>query len=254
MYAYVSTPTDNRVIRIADGDVPKPILTGIPKGATGNMGSLIFTSPTTLVVQTGDAGDPAAGGRPGFAGRQGAAHRAAHNGQPGAADHRADRDGRRRRPVHRSVGRLPLHHRPHPDRRPAAAHHQGLEGVDGVDLARSPGRGGLRRAGRHGAGQSRQHQADGGGAAGTGHRRGHRRARGGPSGPARTRVGAAARRPTATCGARRSTRRPATPRSSTTSCSRCSRRAADSRAATPTTPRNQQFRREWPTGRARRPV
>src|SRR6476619_7901981 len=46
MYAYVSTPTDNRVIRIADGDVPKPILTGIPTGATGNMGSLIFTSPT----------------------------------------------------------------------------------------------------------------------------------------------------------------------------------------------------------------
>ncbi|MDF1898699.1 PQQ-dependent sugar dehydrogenase [Mycolicibacterium smegmatis] len=59
MYAYISTPTDNRVVRIADGDVPKPILTGIPKGATGNMGSLIFTSPTTLLVQTGDAGDPA---------------------------------------------------------------------------------------------------------------------------------------------------------------------------------------------------
>lgn len=59
MYAYVSTPTDNRVIRIADGDVPKPILTGIPKGATGNMGSLTFTSKTTLLVQTGDAGDPA---------------------------------------------------------------------------------------------------------------------------------------------------------------------------------------------------
>ena len=32
MYAYVSTPTDNRVIRIADGDVPKPILTGHPQG------------------------------------------------------------------------------------------------------------------------------------------------------------------------------------------------------------------------------
>jgi glucose/arabinose dehydrogenase len=59
MYAYVSTPTDNRVIRIADGDVPKAILTGIPKGATGNSGSLIFTSPTTLLVQTGDAGSPA---------------------------------------------------------------------------------------------------------------------------------------------------------------------------------------------------
>jgi glucose/arabinose dehydrogenase len=59
MYAYISTPTDNRVIRIADDDIPKDILTGIPKGATGNAGSLIFTSPTTLVVQTGDAGNPA---------------------------------------------------------------------------------------------------------------------------------------------------------------------------------------------------
>jgi len=58
MYAYVSTPTDNRVIRIADDDIPKPILAGIPKGATGNTGALIFTSPTTLLVQTGDAGDP----------------------------------------------------------------------------------------------------------------------------------------------------------------------------------------------------
>ncbi|BBY61746.1 PQQ-dependent sugar dehydrogenase [Mycolicibacterium sarraceniae] len=59
MYAYISTPTDNEVIRIADGDIPKPILTGIPKGANGNSGSMIFTSPTTLVVQTGDAGNPA---------------------------------------------------------------------------------------------------------------------------------------------------------------------------------------------------
>jgi len=65
MYAYVSTPTDNRVIRIADGDVPKPILTGIPKGATGNTGALKFTSPTTLMVLTGDAGDPALANDPG---------------------------------------------------------------------------------------------------------------------------------------------------------------------------------------------
>nr|CRL77782.1 glucose/sorbosone dehydrogenase [Mycolicibacterium komanii] len=65
MYAYVSTPTDNRVIRIADDDIPKPILTGIPKGATGNAGSLIFTSPTTLLVQTGDAGNPADAANPG---------------------------------------------------------------------------------------------------------------------------------------------------------------------------------------------
>ena len=65
MYAYVSTPTDNRVIRIADDDVPKPILTGIPKGASGNMGALTFTSPTTLLVLTGDAGNPAQAGDPG---------------------------------------------------------------------------------------------------------------------------------------------------------------------------------------------
>lgn len=58
MYAYVSTPTDNRVVRVADGDVPKDILTGIPKGDSGNTGALIFTSPTTLVVLTGDAGSP----------------------------------------------------------------------------------------------------------------------------------------------------------------------------------------------------
>jgi glucose/arabinose dehydrogenase len=65
MYAYISTASDNRVVRIADGDIPKDILTGIPKGATGNTGSLIFTSPTTLLVQTGDAGSPALAADPG---------------------------------------------------------------------------------------------------------------------------------------------------------------------------------------------
>jgi glucose/arabinose dehydrogenase len=59
MYAYISTPTDNRIIRVADDDIPKDILTGIPKGANGNTGALLFTSPTTLVVLTGDAGNPA---------------------------------------------------------------------------------------------------------------------------------------------------------------------------------------------------
>jgi len=59
MYAYISTPADNRVIRIADGDTPKDILTGIPRGATGNTGALMFTSPTTLEIMTGDAGNPA---------------------------------------------------------------------------------------------------------------------------------------------------------------------------------------------------
>ena len=50
IYALITTPSDNRVVRIAPGDVAKPILTGIPKGATGNMGALYFRSPTELLV------------------------------------------------------------------------------------------------------------------------------------------------------------------------------------------------------------
>ncbi|WP_343601177.1 PQQ-dependent sugar dehydrogenase [Mycobacterium sp.] len=68
MYAYISTPGDNRVIRITEGDVPKDILTGIPKGAVGNTGALLFTSPTTLIVLTGDAGNPALAVDPGSLG------------------------------------------------------------------------------------------------------------------------------------------------------------------------------------------
>ncbi len=64
IYAYISTSTDNRVVRIASGDTPKPILTGIPKGATGNVGSIYFRSPTELLVATGDAGNPAAASDP----------------------------------------------------------------------------------------------------------------------------------------------------------------------------------------------
>ncbi len=55
-YAYVSTPTDNRVVRVTPGDDPKVILAGIPKGPTGNAGSLLF-SGRDLIVATGNAGD-----------------------------------------------------------------------------------------------------------------------------------------------------------------------------------------------------
>lgn len=58
LYAYITTPTDNRVVRLAPNDVPKPILVGIPKGPVGNMGTIYFKSPTELLVATGDAGDP----------------------------------------------------------------------------------------------------------------------------------------------------------------------------------------------------
>ncbi len=65
IYAYVTTPSDNRVVRIAPGDVPKDVLTGIPRGADGNAGALAFASPNELMVLTGDAGDPVAAADPG---------------------------------------------------------------------------------------------------------------------------------------------------------------------------------------------
>ncbi|MFI6867282.1 PQQ-dependent sugar dehydrogenase [Nocardia sp. NPDC050406] len=62
MYAYITTPSDNRVVRISTegGGEAKPILTGIPKGPNGNRGSIDFHTPDRMVVLTGDAGDPAA--------------------------------------------------------------------------------------------------------------------------------------------------------------------------------------------------
>ncbi|MDY6807405.1 MAG: PQQ-dependent sugar dehydrogenase [Actinomycetota bacterium] len=64
IYALITTASDNRVVRLAPNDVPKPILVGIPKGATGNMGAMFFRSPTELVVATGNAGNPAAAADP----------------------------------------------------------------------------------------------------------------------------------------------------------------------------------------------
>ncbi len=58
IYAYVTTPTDNRVIDFTlDGPVT-PVLTGIPKGATDNTGQLWFDDKGRLYVGTGDAGSP----------------------------------------------------------------------------------------------------------------------------------------------------------------------------------------------------
>lgn len=60
IFALITTPSDNRIVRIAPTGSVKPVLTGIPKGATGNMGSITFTGPNTLTVATGDAGDSGA--------------------------------------------------------------------------------------------------------------------------------------------------------------------------------------------------
>ncbi len=64
MYAYISTPSDNRVIRIASGDIPKNVLTGIPRGSQGNRGAIEFYGPRQLLVLTGDAGSPSAAMNP----------------------------------------------------------------------------------------------------------------------------------------------------------------------------------------------
>lgn len=57
VFAYITTATDNRVVRIAPGDVPKPVITGIPRGATDNRGALAQDRTGALLLATGDAGN-----------------------------------------------------------------------------------------------------------------------------------------------------------------------------------------------------
>src|SRR5687768_12345407 len=57
-YAYVSTATDNRVVRFPLGGTPNPVLTGIPRGERDNGGGLWFAPDGTLFVGTGDTGRP----------------------------------------------------------------------------------------------------------------------------------------------------------------------------------------------------
>jgi hypothetical protein len=46
------------VVRIAPGDVPKPVITGIPRGATNNRGALALDRGGALLLATGDTGNP----------------------------------------------------------------------------------------------------------------------------------------------------------------------------------------------------
>ena len=64
VYAYLSTATDNRVVRFPLGGTPNPVLTGIPRGDTDNGGALLFGADSTLFVGTGDTGNPALAGDP----------------------------------------------------------------------------------------------------------------------------------------------------------------------------------------------
>lgn len=67
VYAFVTTATDNRIVRIATGDVPKDVFTGIPRGtgaAGHNGGRIAFGADGYLYVATGDAGVTGAGDDP----------------------------------------------------------------------------------------------------------------------------------------------------------------------------------------------
>ena len=59
VYAYVTTKTDNRVVRFALRGAVTPVLTGIPKGRTGNGGRIAFGADGFLYIGTGDTGKPA---------------------------------------------------------------------------------------------------------------------------------------------------------------------------------------------------
>lgn len=59
IYAYVTTARDNRVVDFTLNGPVTPVLTGIPRGASGNAGRIAFGADGDLYVSTGDAGRPA---------------------------------------------------------------------------------------------------------------------------------------------------------------------------------------------------
>ena len=64
VYAYVTTPLDNRVIDFTLTGPVTPVFTGIPKGTSGNSGRIAFGADGDLYIGTGDAGEPALAANP----------------------------------------------------------------------------------------------------------------------------------------------------------------------------------------------
>ncbi|MFN2519410.1 MAG: sorbosone dehydrogenase family protein [Jatrophihabitantaceae bacterium] len=58
IFAYLSTPSDNRVVTFTLKGPATPVFTGIPRGASGNTGRIAFGSDGLLYIGTGDAGHP----------------------------------------------------------------------------------------------------------------------------------------------------------------------------------------------------
>lgn len=59
IFAYITTPRDNRVVAFTLTGPITPVLTGIPRGRTGNTGRIAFAADGSLLIGTGDAGRPA---------------------------------------------------------------------------------------------------------------------------------------------------------------------------------------------------
>jgi glucose/arabinose dehydrogenase len=58
IFAYVTTPRDNRVVAFTLNGPVTPVLVGIPRGRrTGNAGRITFAADGSLLVATGDAGN-----------------------------------------------------------------------------------------------------------------------------------------------------------------------------------------------------
>jgi glucose/arabinose dehydrogenase len=65
IFAYLTTPTDNRVVTFTLNGPVTPVVTGIPKGAAGNTGRITFGPDGRLYVGTGDTGSAALAEDPG---------------------------------------------------------------------------------------------------------------------------------------------------------------------------------------------
>jgi glucose/arabinose dehydrogenase len=59
IFAYLSTPTDNRVVAFTLSGPATPVLVAIPRGPSDNAGRIAFGTDGLLYVGTGDAGRPA---------------------------------------------------------------------------------------------------------------------------------------------------------------------------------------------------
>lgn len=64
IYAYITTPKDNRVVAFTLAGAVTPVLTGIPKGTSGNSGRIEFAADGTMFIGTSDAGKAALAASP----------------------------------------------------------------------------------------------------------------------------------------------------------------------------------------------